>query len=108
MILAGLGAELIKVENPADGDHARGWGPPYWHGKSSIFQSLNRDKLGITCDLGDPVQLRELRQLIVDRADVVIQNLRPGVLERYGLSGDALLGEKPPLIFCIFLTYCET
>jgi crotonobetainyl-CoA:carnitine CoA-transferase CaiB-like acyl-CoA transferase len=100
MILAGLGAELIKVENPDNGDHARGWGPPYWHGKSSIFQSLNRDKLGITCDLDDPVQLRELRQLIVDRADVVIQNLRPGVLERYGLSGDELLGEKPPLIYC--------
>jgi crotonobetainyl-CoA:carnitine CoA-transferase CaiB-like acyl-CoA transferase len=100
MILAGLGAELIKVENPDNGDHARGWGPPYWHGKSSIFQSLNRDKLGITCDLDDPVQLRELRRLIVDRADVVIQNLRPGVLERYGLSGEGLLGEKPPLIYC--------
>jgi crotonobetainyl-CoA:carnitine CoA-transferase CaiB-like acyl-CoA transferase len=100
MILAGLGAELIKVENPDKGDHARGWGPPYWHGKSSVFQSLNRDKLGITCDLDDPVQLGELRQLIVDRADVVIQNLRPGALERYGLSGAELLGEKPSLIFC--------
>ena len=48
----------------------------------------------------DPAQLRELRQLIVDRADVVIQNLRPGVVERYGLSGEELLGEKPSLIFC--------
>lgn len=100
MILAGLGAQLIKVENPDHGDHARGWGPPYWHGTSSVFQSLNRDKLGITCDLGNPEQLRELRQLIIDRADVVIQNLRPGALERYGLSGEELLDEKPSLIFC--------
>jgi len=100
MILAGLGAELIKVENPDHGDHARGWGPPYWHGTSSVFQCLNRDKLGITCDLGDTGQLRELRQLIIDRADVVIQNLRPGTLERYGLSGEELLREKPSLVFC--------
>lgn len=100
MILAGLGAELIKVEKPDDGDHARGWGPPYWHGKSSVFQSLNRDKFGITCDIGDPEQSRALRQLIIDRADVVIQNLRPGAVERYGLSGEALLREKPSLIFC--------
>ena len=100
MILAGLGAELIKVENPDHGDHARGWGPPYWHGTSSVFQCLNRDKLGITCDLGDAAQLRELRQLIIDRADVVIQNLRPGALERYGLSGEELLRDKPSLVFC--------
>ena len=45
---------MIKVENPGNGDHARGWGPPYWHGTSCAFQSLNRDKRGITVDLRDP------------------------------------------------------
>lgn len=100
MILAGLGAELIKVENPDQGDHARGWGPPYWHGTSSLFQSLNRDKLGITVDLADPGQLGELKRLILDRADVVIQNLRPGAVECYGLSGETLLRDKPSLVFC--------
>lgn len=100
MVLAGLGAELIKVENPDHGDHARGWGPPYWHGTSSLFQSLNRDKLGITVDLADPSQLGQLKRLIIDRADVVIQNLRPGAVERYGLSGETLLRDKPSLVFC--------
>lgn len=100
LILASLGAELIKVENPEHGDHARAWGPPYWHGTSSAFQSLNRDKLGVTVDLADPAQLVRLKRLILDRADVVIQNLRPGTVERYGLSGEDLLHQKPGLVYC--------
>ncbi|MFI5002451.1 MAG: CaiB/BaiF CoA transferase family protein, partial [Reyranellales bacterium] len=100
LILASLGAELIKVENPEHGDHARAWGPPYWHGTSSAFQSLNRDKLGVTVDLTDPAQLARLKRLVLDRADVVIQNLRPGTVERYGLSGDDLLRQKPGLVYC--------
>jgi len=100
LILASLGAELIKVESPGHGDHARGWGPPYWHGTSAAFQSLNRDKLGVTCDLGDPGQRAALLRLILDRADVVIQNLRPGAVDRYGLSGEALIAQKPTLVYC--------
>ncbi len=100
LILASLGAALIKVENPEPGDHARAWGPPYWHGTSSAFQSLNRDKMGVTVDLADPAQLARLKRLILDRADVVIQNLRPGTVERYGLSGEGLLRQKPGLVYC--------
>jgi crotonobetainyl-CoA:carnitine CoA-transferase CaiB-like acyl-CoA transferase len=100
LILASLGAELIKVENPEHGDHARAWAPPYWHGTSSAFQSINRDKLGITVDLTDPAELARLKRFILDRADVVIQNLRPGTVERYGLGGEDLLRQKPRLIYC--------
>jgi crotonobetainyl-CoA:carnitine CoA-transferase CaiB-like acyl-CoA transferase len=100
LILASLGAELIKVENPDHGDHARAWAPPYSHGTSSAFQSLNRDKLGITVDLTDPAELARLKRFILDRADVVIQNLRPGTVERYGLGGEDLLRQNPRLIYC--------
>jgi crotonobetainyl-CoA:carnitine CoA-transferase CaiB-like acyl-CoA transferase len=100
LILAKLGADLIKVENPDHGDHARGWGPPYWNGTAAIFQSLNSDKRSVTVDLADPVQLAQLKQLILTEADVVLQNLRPGAVDRYGLSGSELLHQKPDLIYC--------
>src|SRR5215217_8433860 len=72
-ILAELGADVIKVENPGNGDHARGWGPPYWHGTSCAFQSLNRDKRGITVDLSDAAQSKQLKDFIIDKVDVVLQ-----------------------------------
>lgn len=100
LILADLGARVIKVENPEGGDHARGWGPPFWGEMSSSFASLNRGKEGITIDFGDEADVKLLRQLITEEADAVIQNLRPGVLERFGLSPDELRGAKPPLIWC--------
>src|SRR3954467_196482 len=100
MILADLGADVIKVENPDKGDHARGWGPPWWHGTASAYQALNRNKRGITVDLGDPAAAEKLRALILDRADVVLQNLRVGVAERYGLGADQLRDQKPSLIYC--------
>lgn len=100
MVLAGLGAEVIKVENPERGDHARGWGPPYWHGKSTTFQSLNRDKLGVTVDLANAEQRAGLKRLVLEQADVFIQNLRPGSIDQYGLGSEQLLGEKPSLIYC--------
>ncbi|MBX3596706.1 MAG: CoA transferase [Rhizobiaceae bacterium] len=99
-IFAQLGAEVIKVENPKGGDHARGWGPPYWHGKSSVFQSLNRDKLGVSINLGDLSDAERLKQFIIERADVVLQNLRPGSAEKSVLSSHSLLAEKPTLIYC--------
>ncbi|WP_114947831.1 CaiB/BaiF CoA transferase family protein [Microvirga calopogonii] len=99
-VLAELGADVIKVEDPRHGDHARGWGPPYWHGTSCAFQSLNRDKRGITVDLGDPAQAADLKDFILRKADAVIQNLRPGSIDKTGLSGATLLSEKPSLIYC--------
>lgn len=98
-ILADLGAEVIKVEK-AEGDDARHWGPPFWEGASSSFQPLNRSKKSVVCELRDPAQLAALKLLIHDRADIVLQNLRPGQVEKLGLDGAALLADKPELIYC--------
>jgi crotonobetainyl-CoA:carnitine CoA-transferase CaiB-like acyl-CoA transferase len=100
MILGELGAEVIKVENPKGGDACRGWGPPFTDGTATAFHAFNRAKRGITIDLGDPAEVDKLRSLIRDRADVLIHNLKHGALDRYGLSADALLAEKPDLVYC--------
>ena len=98
-ILGELGAQVIKIEK-ADGDDARKWGPPFWEGASAFFQALNRNKQSVVCELRDPVQLAALKQLIIDKADIVIQNLRPGHVEKLGLDGPGLLQLKPSLIYC--------
>jgi len=100
MILGELGAEVIKVENPKGGDACRGWGPPFTEGTATAFHAFNRAKLGITIDLTDPAQVERLHELIRDRADVLIHNLKSGTLDRYGLSAAALTAEKPSLVYC--------
>jgi crotonobetainyl-CoA:carnitine CoA-transferase CaiB-like acyl-CoA transferase len=97
-ILGDLGADIIKVEK-SDGDDARKWAPPYWGGMSAIFQSLNRNKRSIVIDLRDPAANRRLKQLIIDRADVVVQNLRPGSAAALGLDAKTLCALKPSLIY---------
>ncbi|GIT27359.1 MAG: CoA transferase [Gammaproteobacteria bacterium] len=98
--LAILGARVIKVENPENGDDARTWGPPFWEGASSCFQSLNREKLSVTVDFKNDHELAGLKDFIVSDADLVIQNQRPGLLKRFGLDGDSLRKSKPSLIYC--------
>ncbi|CAN7768029.1 CaiB/BaiF CoA transferase family protein [Caballeronia sp. LjRoot31] len=98
-IFGDLGARVVKVENPAGGDDARSWGPPFWHGASATFQSLNRNKLSVALDLKDPVECERLRAFIVDEADVVIQNMRPGLVKRLGLD-DTLRQLNPRLVYC--------
>jgi crotonobetainyl-CoA:carnitine CoA-transferase CaiB-like acyl-CoA transferase len=100
LILADLGARVIKVENPNGGDYARGWGPPFWKDTASSFLCLNRGKDGITVDFSREEDARALKRLIVDEADAVIQNLRPGILERFDLTAAFLRAEKPSLIWC--------
>ena len=100
LIFSELGAEVLKVENPKGGDHARGWGPPFWGDTASAYHAYNHGKKGLTVDFGDPDAVASLRRLILERADVVIQNLRAGVFEAAGLGADALLAEKPELIVC--------
>ncbi len=98
-ILGELGAEVIKVEKPS-GDDARRWGPPFWEGASPYFQSLNRNKRSIVCDLRRDDDRAALVALICERADVVIQNLRPGQTERLGLDAATLTALKPTLVYC--------
>src|SRR5437764_790523 len=108
MILGELGAEVIKVENPKGGDAARGWGPPFQEGASTCFHSVNRAKLGVTIDLADPADAARLRALILERADVVIHNLKYGALDKFGLAPAALIAEKPQLVCCNLAAFGNT
>jgi crotonobetainyl-CoA:carnitine CoA-transferase CaiB-like acyl-CoA transferase len=95
MIFAELGAEVYKVENPQQGDDARVWGPPFVDGVGSIFVAINRNKRSVAIDLKDEAQRAALRAFILARADIVLQNLRAGVVEKFGLDGASLTAEKP-------------
>ena len=99
-ILAALGADVIKVERPGTGDDARAWGPPFWREAATVFQVVNRDKSSITVDYKDPIALADLRRRITDEADVVLQNLRPGVADGLGLGATDMRALKPALIYC--------
>jgi crotonobetainyl-CoA:carnitine CoA-transferase CaiB-like acyl-CoA transferase len=99
-ILADLGATVIKIEKRDGGDDARQWAPPYWHGLAAIFQSLNRNKLSVTIDLRDPAERALLVRLIEERADVLIQNLRPGMVEELGLDAATMRARNKRLIYC--------
>jgi len=99
-ILADLGADVIKVESPDKGDYARDWGPPFAHGTSTLFHVLNHNKRGLALDLRDRVTCDRLIAFILDHADVVLQNMRPGAIDKLGLGAAALRGKKPALIYC--------
>jgi crotonobetainyl-CoA:carnitine CoA-transferase CaiB-like acyl-CoA transferase len=100
MMLADLGATVTKVERPGVGDDTRAWGPPHdADGIATYFDALNRNKSSIALDLGDPVDLAQARALAAE-ADVVVENFRPGVMERLGLGDAQLRAEHPGLIYC--------
>ncbi len=100
MMLGDLGADVLKVERPGAGDDTRGWGPPFdARGESAYFLSVNRNKLSLAADLARPDDVALVRTLIAD-ADVVVDNFRPGLLERSGLAPQALLAAHPALVWC--------
>src|SRR6266849_6629895 len=96
-ILAHMGADVVKVERPGAGDDARGWGPPFGHGTSAAFHSMNLNKRSIAVDLKDGGAVARVRRLI-GGADVLVQNMRPGSMEELGLGGESLRAEFPRLI----------
>jgi crotonobetainyl-CoA:carnitine CoA-transferase CaiB-like acyl-CoA transferase len=97
-VLGDLGAIVIKVENPEGGDDARKWGPPFWHGAAFVFQALNRNKFSAAIDLKDDAQREALREFLINKADIVLQNMRPGLIGKLGLDGD-LRKANPRLIY---------
>lgn len=100
MILADLGADVIKVERPGSGDETRGWGPPFdARGESAYYLSVNRNKLSVAADLTRAEDRELLARLIAD-ADVVLENYKPGTLEKFGLGADAMLARHPRLVWC--------
>lgn len=100
MMLGDLGADVIKVERPGEGDETRGWGPPFdERGESAYFLSVNRNKLSIVASLDDAVDIDFLEALI-GGADVIVENFRPGVFARRGLDPATVLERHPGLIWC--------
>ncbi|AVH99972.1 CoA transferase [Streptomyces sp. WAC00288] len=99
MLLADLGADVIKIERPGSGDDTRAWGPPFAGGEATYFLGVNRNKRSVSLDLTDPGDLAAARA-IVDRADVLVENFRPGTMERLGLGYEAVRATNPGLVYC--------
>jgi crotonobetainyl-CoA:carnitine CoA-transferase CaiB-like acyl-CoA transferase len=97
MILGDLGAEVIKIENTGNGDDTRGWGPPFVGGESAYFLCANRNKESLTLNLKSQMGKDVLKKL-VSHADIVVQNFKPGTLERMGLGYEVLQEVKEDII----------
>ena len=107
MVLGDLGADVIKVERPESGDDTRGWGPPFDdRGESAYFLSINRNKRSLAADLGIAADLELIRSLIAG-ADVVVDNFRPGTLERRGISPRAMIAQHDRLVWCTITGFGE-
>ncbi|CAM5285718.1 CaiB/BaiF CoA transferase family protein [Streptomyces narbonensis] len=99
MLLADLGADVIKIERPGSGDDTRAWGPPFAGGEATYFLGVNRNKRSIELDLTDPEDLAAARA-IVERADVLVENFRPGTMEKLGLGYEDVRAGNPGLVYC--------
>src|SRR5580693_3357654 len=100
MMLADLGAEVIKLERPGIGDETRSWGPPNdEHGNATYFQAVNRNKRSVAVDLASEAGLTQARELAAT-ADVVVENFRPDVMDKLGLGYETLSATNSRLVFC--------
>jgi crotonobetainyl-CoA:carnitine CoA-transferase CaiB-like acyl-CoA transferase len=99
MLLADMGARVIKVEQPNRGDDTRAWGPPFLEGESAYFLSINRNKESVTLDFKQP-EGRELLERLLGHADVLVENFRPGTLTKLGLDYETLAKKYPRLVYC--------
>jgi len=107
MMLADLGAEVIKVERPGLGDDTRQWGPPWAGGEAAYYLSINRNKKSITLNLKSE-EGREIVRALAYRADVLVENWRVGTMEKWGLGYEALRAQNPGLIYCAITGYGQT
>ncbi len=99
MMLADLGADVVKVEMPGRGDDTRAWGPPFLGGESAYFLSVNRNKRSVTVNL----KSAEGRKILLDlaaRSDVFLENFAPGVADRLGLAYDAVRAANARIVYC--------
>ena len=99
MMLADLGADVLKVEHPERGDDTRHWGPPFAGDESAYFLSVNRNKKSVGVDLKDPEGLKKVKKLAAS-ADILIENMRRGALEKMGLGYEDLKEVNPGLVYC--------
>jgi alpha-methylacyl-CoA racemase len=103
MLLADMGADVIKIEEPREGDYMR-WTPPLVNGQSALFSALNRNKRSVTLNLKSEVG-RDLLLRLVDSADVLVEGNRPGVMQRLGLGWEVLHERNPKLVMCSITGY---
>jgi len=112
-MLGDLGADVVKVEHPEGGDDTRKWGPPFVEDnlknnvETAYFSCCNRNKRSVTLDFKNPHDLKMLR-LMAQRADIVVENFRPGGLTRYGLDYESLSATNPRLIYCSITGFGQT
>jgi crotonobetainyl-CoA:carnitine CoA-transferase CaiB-like acyl-CoA transferase len=99
MILADLGARVVKIEQPGKGDDTRGWGPPFVSGESAYFLSINRNKESVTLDFKQ-TEGRAILEELIARADVLVENFRPGTMQKLGLDYASLALRFPRLVYC--------
>ncbi|MFO7245336.1 MAG: CaiB/BaiF CoA-transferase family protein [Bacillota bacterium] len=99
MMLADLGADVIKVERPGTGDDTRAWGPPFVGGEAAYFLSVNRNKRSITVDLKQE-EGREIIYRLARQADVVLENFRPGTADKIGVGYEQLRQINPRIVYC--------
>jgi crotonobetainyl-CoA:carnitine CoA-transferase CaiB-like acyl-CoA transferase len=107
MQLADLGARVIKIEQPGRGDDTRAWGPPFVGGESAYFLSVNRNKESVALDLKHPAAARAIDALLA-RTDVVVENFRPGTMERLGLGYEAVAAKQPRAVYCSISGFGQT
>ena len=99
MLLADMGADVVKIEKPGGGDDTRRMGPPFLEGESAAFLAMNRNKRSVVLDFKNPDGVAAMRRMLAD-ADVVIENYRAGVMGRLGLDYDAVRELNPGIIYC--------
>jgi crotonobetainyl-CoA:carnitine CoA-transferase CaiB-like acyl-CoA transferase len=107
MQLADMGARVIKLEQPGKGDDTRAWGPPFVNGESAYFLSINRNKESLTLDLKNAAAARVIDALL-DKADVLVENFRPGTMARLGLGYEQLAQRFPRLVYCSISGFGQT
>jgi crotonobetainyl-CoA:carnitine CoA-transferase CaiB-like acyl-CoA transferase len=107
MLLADMGARVIKIEQPGRGDDTRAWGPPFVDGESAYFLSINRNKESLTLDLKHAAG-RQILERLLDRADVVVENFRPGTMQRFGFGYDTVAARWPRVVYCSISGFGQT
>jgi formyl-CoA transferase len=107
LMLGDMGADVVKVELPDGGDEARGWGPPFIEGESTYFMSISRNKQSITLNLKHE-KSREVLRRLVERSDVLVENMRPGAIGRLGFGYEDARKINPRLVYCSISGYGQT
>jgi crotonobetainyl-CoA:carnitine CoA-transferase CaiB-like acyl-CoA transferase len=107
MQLGDLGARVIKIEQPGRGDDTRAWGPPFIGRESAYFLSINRNKESVALDLKEE-RSRQVIDALLDRADILVENFRPGTLERLGWGPAAVSARHPRIVYCSISGFGQT